>query len=808
MAGTTLSLFANNEVAQTVVPIANNDVSYKFITDPSEVPQVIDTLTWAPSLAYDLEFSNLNPWKSFQHLWQLSDGFSIFVGVTQLVSLDLIAPLLMKPLIGHNLVTERKQTLIATQGRVKIDHLLDTMFAYQVAKAGLLTAEWGGIGTAGLDSVYEQYTGRILDKKTRKEFITHPWQTYIETLPAGWQQDPRLFAEAQDKARLLFTPAQQIYAANDVRDEHQAWFAIREELIGKGLYHVAMRECHAITIYADLESVGWTVDTKQWSEHLYKRKENEDGTVTETGLIPTQEKLIKLCEPLLLEGLNNQEKKNEFDFVSKGSTTKHRTGGRKVKTRADHGKVELLNKEGQARFAKDVQRRLFTLEHNSISMTKRTEVQDAFTGLGINLETMDKQAISDALDGKLTDKKRGLLKAALSLAVVTKLLGTYGQNILDRISEDGTLWFDLNMLGASATGRNSSANPNLQNVPARGEVGEKFRSFFIAAPGSKLIIADYSSLEQRIAAHCSQDPRMMQIYFENLDIHCMSASGMFGFDYYDCEKAGKYDRETGVWGDKKVAYDFVQKLWIKTISRKDDAGTEVSKTYQNALTEEVLANFIPSSNFQTIKYMRDEVAKTCSFASNYGGDAHTLARSLKGKTAEQLEEIYNAYRKTYATMFKFMDASARQAWLNGYTTNFAGRKRFYYPTEKWESRKPFRKMIHSKSLMNGIKRQGMNTPVQSGAADIMKDAMQLIYDEFRRLGWWKIWGPGTTYFGAKIGAAMICSVHDEIIVRADEEIADEVAVVVKQCMLDAESFYLTTVPPGASCHVGTSWSDK
>lgn len=811
----TLSLFADDTANAAIAEsIAGDDVQYTLITDPSELPHVFATLGSAAALAYDLEFSDLNPWKSFQLLWQLSDGSHHFVGVSALVTLDDIAPLLLaKPLIGHNLVAERKQTLVATRGRVRINRLIDTMFAYQVAKSGLLSAEWGGIGTSGLDDVAEQYTGFVMDKTTRKEFINHPFMHYIQTLSDDWRQDPAQFAKAQQMARVLFTRRQLIYAANDVRFEHEIWEKERAELVDKGLYGVAMREFAAIPVFADLETTGWIVDKQAWSEYLYKEEAQADGTVKRSGLTVQQEALIDKCAPVLLDGLNALERKNDYDLVIKGDLQRRKRGGSVARTRTDRARVEMYDKDGRQRFADDVQRRLFTMDHAEIAMTSRPQVQDAFTGLGINLEALDKQAISDILETKLSEKNRALLKSMLELAVITKLLGTYGNNLLKRVSEDGILWFDLNMLGASATGRCSSNNPNLQNIPSRGELGGKFRSFFICTPDTRLIIADYSSLEQRIAAHCSQDPRMMQIYFENLDIHCMSASGMFGFDYYEAEKAGGYDREIGEWADKKAAYDFVHKVWVKTSTEKleqtvgDKTETKTIKRYTNALTGEELAGFKPSEKCYTIKYMRDEVAKTCSFASNYGGDAHTLARSLKGKTMEELEEIYKSYRRAYAKMFEFMDTYGKAAVWDGYTTNLAGRKRFYRPTT-WEKKPPFRAYKPSKSMINGIRRQGLNHPIQSLAADIVKDAMQLVYDEFCRRGWWKVWGPNGQHFGAEVGACIICQVHDEIIVRADTELAEAAAEVVRDCMLKAEEFYLTTVPSGATCHVGTSWSDK
>ncbi|HUX44593.1 MAG TPA: DNA polymerase I [Terracidiphilus sp.] len=81
---------------------------------------------------------------------------------------------------------------------------------------------------------------------------------------------------------------------------------------------------------------------------------------------------------------------------------------------------------------------------------------------------------------------------------------------------------------ATATGRLSSVNPNLQNIPARTELGREIRAAFIAAPGTELLSADYSQIELRLLAHFSQDPLLLRAYRNNEDIHTLTASEVFG----------------------------------------------------------------------------------------------------------------------------------------------------------------------------------------------------------------------------------------------------------------------------------------
>ena len=90
----------------------------------------------------------------------------------------------------------------------------------------------------------------------------------------------------------------------------------------------------------------------------------------------------------------------------------------------------------------------------------------------------------------------------------------------------------------AATGRLSSVNPNLQNIPIRTGLGREIRAAFIASPGTELLSADYSQIELRLLAHFSEDPLLLHAYRENMDIHTLTASEVFGVP------ADQMDKET------------------------------------------------------------------------------------------------------------------------------------------------------------------------------------------------------------------------------------------------------------------------
>ncbi|GBF57963.1 DNA polymerase I [Candidatus Phycosocius bacilliformis] len=134
---------------------------------------------------------------------------------------------------------------------------------------------------------------------------------------------------------------------------------------------------------------------------------------------------------------------------------------------------------------------------------------------------------ADALED-LAAQGHDLPRTIVDWRTLAKLKSTYTDNLKDAIdARTGRVHTSFNMVGA-ATGRLSSTDPNLQNIPIRTEEGRRIRKAFVAEPGNLLISADYSQIELRLLAHVGDIPQLKRAFIDGHDIHAMTASEMFG----------------------------------------------------------------------------------------------------------------------------------------------------------------------------------------------------------------------------------------------------------------------------------------
>ena len=144
--------------------------------------------------------------------------------------------------------------------------------------------------------------------------------------------------------------------------------------------------------------------------------------------------------------------------------------------------------------------------------TKKTK-----TGLSTSVSVLEELAVENELPRRILDYRS-----------IYKLKSTYSDSLVNLVNpKTGRIHTSYNQ-AVAATGRLSSSDPNLQNIPIRTPEGRKIRKAFVPKENNVFIAADYSQIELRIMAHLSQDPRLLEAFDSGEDIHSITAASVFG----------------------------------------------------------------------------------------------------------------------------------------------------------------------------------------------------------------------------------------------------------------------------------------
>lgn len=319
------------------------------------------------------------------------------------------------------------------------------------------------------------------------------------------------------------------------------------------------------------------------------------------------------------------------------------------------------------------------------------------TGYSTNAEILEKLS-----------SKHPIVSDILDYRQLTKLIGTYVVGLLKLASEEGRIHTNFKQTG-TATGRLSSAEPNLQNIPVRTDAGRELRKFFLPRKGYKLISADYSQIELRLLACIANDDAMLSAFKSGIDIHTSTASAVFG-----------------------VPIDMVTPILRKR-------------------------------------------AKAVNFGIVYGIGEYSLSQDLN-ITVKQAKEYIESYLASYPGVSAYLRDIVKYATENGSVDTLYGRTR-YIPE------------IQSK---NGVMRKfgervAMNSPIQGSAADIIKIAMLNVSKRLNE---------------SDIDAKLILQVHDELIIEARADQAEEAAMILKEEMENAVQL---PIPLTVDLSIGDRW---
>ena len=208
--------------------------------------------------------------------------------------------------------------------------------------------------------------------------------------------------------------------------------------------------------------------------------------------------------------------------------------------RIDLGVLDGLSKS----FAVELQRvgeRIFSLAGRRFNINSPKQLGEVlFTDLGLPAPSRRGKSKAVSTAQKVLEylaEEHEVPRLVLEYRHLSKLKSTY-IDALPLLADADSRVHTTFQEAATATGRLSSVNPNLQNIPVRTELGREIRAAFTAAPGTELLSADYSQIELRLLAHFSGDPLLVRAYQTNEDIHTLTASEVFGVP------VEKMDKET------------------------------------------------------------------------------------------------------------------------------------------------------------------------------------------------------------------------------------------------------------------------
>lgn len=301
-----------------------------------------------------------------------------------------------------------------------------------------------------------------------------------------------------------------------------------------------------------------------------------------------------------------------------------------------------------------------------------------------------------------------IVSKILEYRQVAKLKSTYADGLANFIQSDGRIHGKFHQT-VTATGRISSSDPNLQNIPVRMELGRMIRKVFIPEEGYVFVDADYSQIELRVLAHCSKDPALIEAYKEAKDIHRITASQVFHVPFDD----------------------------VTDLQRRN--------------------------------------AKAVNFGIVYGISSFGLSQDLS-ITRKEAEQYIQNYFESYPGIKRFLDETVSQAKEKGYVTTLFHRRR------------PVPELSSSNFMQRSFgERVAMNAPIQGTAADIMKIAMIDVAEELRK---------------RNLKSRLILQVHDELLIEAKEEEADQVKEILTDKMEHAVDLL---VPMVIDVHDGKNW---
>lgn len=395
-----------------------------------------------------------------------------------------------------------------------------------------------------------------------------------------------------------------------------------------------------------------------------------------------------------------------------------------------------------------------------INWTSSQQVIPLFEELGLNLKVLDKKTkhYKKSVDIKVVEpqaSKSPLIPIYIKYKKAAIIVNTFGQKFLNLINPvTGRIHANFNQLGTD-TGRLSSTEPNLQNLPHDAQT----RACFVSDKGNRWISADYSGQESYLMASMANDEAMLEELTNGSgDLHSLTA--------------------------KMVFQQIPRDMPLKDIKK----------------------------NFKDLR----QEAKGYEFCFNYGGQDSTLIRNY-GLDAKRAKEIYENYMSGFAGLKRYQDFRRVDVMRKGYIllSKITGHKAYIYDYDElkrqmdkqedpefWAYYREMKQEDPDCDTVQGVRRlarrkaesekQSINYPIQATGALCFKLASIKLFNWLLKNG---------LLFKVKY----CIPVHDEINLEAPDEIAQEVADILVKCMVSAGKPFCTRAHLGADVEVGDHW---
>ena len=356
--------------------------------------------------------------------------------------------------------------------------------------------------------------------------------------------------------------------------------------------------------------------------------------------------------------------------------------------KVDSGVLDEIKSEAEAKI-EAISKEIYDMAGVEFNISSPKQLGEVlFERLG--LTSGKKNQTGYKTDAGTLQKLRGkhpIIDLILEYRNYSKIVSTYTVSLENAKFPDGKIHTIFKQT-LTRTGRLSSVEPNLQNIPIRGEEGRKVRRAFL--PTNDLFLSiDYSQIELRILAHISGSEELIQAFRNGEDIHTKVAADIYGVDAKD-----------------------VTKLMRST-------------------------------------------AKAVIFGIVYGISGFGLGENLN-ISRKEAQDFINKYYELYPGVKRYMDNIIKEAYETGSVRTLFNRKR---TIEELNNRNY---MIRASG-----ERIALNTPIQGTSADIIKKAMVLVFEEFKK---------------QNIKSKMVLQIHDELVIDTIKEEEEQVTKIVKEVM--------------------------